>query len=169
MEKEVIIKHSLTEETLTKASMNIMLFGRAKFFLILIIGGLIFNTIFNIFLNENDLENDMIIALIAVPAILLFLFFKLKKVFKKSFQNNRRYFTNLVFTINQTEFKTEEENFTNSHKWENLTKIKSTKKWHLIYLNKVQATIIDRAQLDTLQESELKEIFNSIKNKIKVV
>ncbi|MDV6168831.1 YcxB family protein [Flavobacterium sp. DG1-102-2] len=170
MTKEVIIKQSLTEKTLTKVSMYILYSGRTKYYLLLVLFIFTFNATSAYWTGIEPAENELgFIPLITMIIVVVSLFFNLANRSKKSFKKNPRYYTNLVFTINETEFKTEGENFLNACKWEDLVKIKSTKKWHLIYFNKMQASIIDRSQLDTLQEGELKEIFNSIKSKIKVV
>lgn len=170
IQKEVIIKQTLTEKTLTKASAYILYSSRIKYYILLLLFLFTFNATSAHWTGIEPKANDLgFIPLIILVVVAILVILNLANRSKKSFRKNPRYYTNIVFTVNETEFKTEGENFLNSCKWEDLVKIKSTKNWHLIYFNKMQASIIDRSQLDAWQEDELKDIFNSIKTKIKVV
>ncbi|MCO6148239.1 YcxB family protein [Flavobacterium sp. NRK1] len=170
MQKEVIIKQSLTEKTLTETSVYILYSSRIKYYLLLLLIIFTFNATTVYWSGIKPEANDLgFIPPIAVIVVSVLIFFNLANRSKKDFKKNSRYYTNLVFTLNETEFRTEGEDFFNARKWEDLVKIKSTKKWYLIYFNKMQASIIDRSQLDPSKEDELNDIFNSIRTKIKVV
>lgn len=168
MEREVVIKQSLTEKTLTKASLYILYSSNLKFYFLLLLVMFTLNATSG-YWSGFDTGETSYTPLLIVIAVCIAITFNMINRSKNSFKKNPRYYTNLVFTINETEFKTEGENFLNACNWEDLVKIKSSKSWHLIYFNKIQASIIDKSQLAPGQEDELNEIFNSIRTKIKVV
>ena len=171
MEKEIVLKQNLSEETLTNATITILA-ARYKYVFLIIMAALIINLL-SLTLVKPEVRGDtlsnmapMLIVFVALPTLL---YFSIKRAAKKAFIKNSRFYSNLAYTMSEDSFKVEGDKFSNTYSWEELTKIKETKKWILVFTNKAQATIIDKSQLDLWQKDGIDDIIKSIRHKIKVV
>jgi hypothetical protein len=169
MREEYIIHQSLDEKTLIKVSAKILTGGRLFIYLIifLLFVGINFYTDT---LNYEDGEIDLVsyIPLVIPFIVVAGIWYSTKKTILKNYKKNPRYYNNITFTLSQESFKIEGKDYHNINQWENYSKIKETRDWFLIYINKYQAHVIDKAQIKDFTMDELKSFFISLKPKIKV-
>jgi len=168
MEKEIVIFQTLDAGTVAKSSVYALFSGKFKYLLIFIILTIVLNQIVLLSMDDN-LELTDFTFLISLPLVITFIWFFLKKSFKKSYSKNSRHFKNISYTLDNNRFKKEGEGIVLTYKWEDLKKIKQTRDWYLIYLTGMYAFVIDKSKLEATQISELTTLFNSLKNKIKIV
>jgi len=193
MEKEVVTTQSLDPKTVQKAGTTVLISGKSKFTIYLVIFALclIINVTQswlsdtestvpegNTYENNNsthvshDVWSELLISLIPVIIlVVIFIFiirFVKKQGTKNQFEKKARYFTNVTYTINNAFFKKQGDGFENTYQWEEIYKVKETPKFYLVFSERFQAHVIDKAQLDPWQAEEIKEIFNGLKPKVKV-
>lgn len=168
MEKEYIINQSVDEKTLVKASAKIFLMGRLLIYMVI----LIFIISVNIYTSfKYDYENVDVITFLPflIPFFIVGLvWFSTKKAIHKNYARNPRYFNNITLTLSDNSLKIEGKDYLNSNPWVNYIKIKETDKWFLIFINKYQAHIIDKAQITNFPIEELRSLFRQLPQKIKV-
>ncbi|WP_116786964.1 YcxB family protein [Flavobacterium psychrotrophum] len=190
MQKEVLTTQTIDVETLKKAKKAVLFSVKPKLWM-LYIGIISLVAVINIYTSSDneqpfyednntdtytetdpDIWVDVIIALIPVIAFVV-IFIVLMRVFRKMnskelIKTRARYFTNVTYTINNAFFKKQGEGFENTYQWEEIHRVKETPKFYLIFSEKMQAHVIDKAQLDPWQTEDIKEIFDSLKSKVKV-
>ncbi|MFP9100684.1 YcxB family protein [Flavobacterium sp. RHBU_24] len=187
MEKEVITTQNLDANILKKGKKAILLSLSPKLWLYIVIIILLVSV--NLFTSQDEIISDSnpntntnrndagiwlellnalapIIALIVIFIVMLR--FMRARNSKKMIENKARYFTNITYTINQAFFKKQGEGFENTYNWKEIYRIQETLEFYLVFSEKTQAHIIDKAQLDPWQLEEIKEIFELIKSKVKV-
>ena len=170
---DITINQSLNQDDLAKASLYNLVIGRSPI-LIIIYGALTLSAIitfinpFNAYNETDNTTYNIFVYAIAIIAIPLLLWRSIKKASKKAFTKNSRFYTNVSYTFTPNSYKSEGKDFSTTYKWEDIYKAKETKKLFFIYISKNQAVILDKSQIDLLQQAEMKNIFNSVQSKIKV-
>ena len=170
---DITINQSLKQDDLAKASLYNLVIGRSPV-LIIIYGTLTLSAIitfvnpFNTYNETDNTSYNIFVYAIAIIAIPLLLWRSIKKASKKAFSKNGRFYTNVSYTFTSSSYKSEGQDFSTSYKWEEIYKIKETEKWFFIYISKNQAVILDKSQIDLLQQAEMKNIFSSVQSKVKV-
>jgi hypothetical protein len=187
MEKEVVIKQTLDPRTVQKAGSSMLLPKKGPIILYIVIVGIFsltsliggVDTPADSTNNESapveninpDFGYDIFVSLIPiliVIAILTLLYFIRIKSVRKQIEKKARYFTNVIYTINNSFFKNQGEGFENTYYWNEVYKIKETSRFYLIFTEKFQAHVIDKSQLDPWQAEDLKDIVVALKPKVKV-
>ncbi|MEE1899639.1 YcxB family protein [Flavobacterium rakeshii] len=170
---DITITQTLKQDDLAKAGLYNLVIGRSPILLI-IYGTLALSAIitfvnpFNAYRETENTSYNIFVYAVAIIAIPLLLWRSIKKASKKAFEKNARFYTNVSYTFTHSSYKSEGDDFSTTYKWEDLYKIKETKKWFFIHISKNQAVILDKSQIDLLQQTEMKNIFNSVQSKIKV-
>lgn len=77
--------------------------------------------------------------------------------------SNKKLKENITIHIDEAKIQYEGESFHNEYKWKDLVKIKETKNWFLLYVNKNFAQVIRKKDLSTNQVIDLRTIIQ-IKN-----
>nr|WP_322624160.1 YcxB family protein [uncultured Flavobacterium sp.] len=190
MEKEVVITQSLDAKQIKTATKSILISSGKKIWIYAIIIGIVVltnlitsqdnkpesheesNEVMTSEVMTKDMWVDVLISILPVIAFaVIFIsvlnYLKAKNT-KAQLKKKARYFTNVTYTINNAFFKKQGEGFNVTHYWEEIYRIKETAKFYLIFSEKLQAHVIDKAQLDPWQLEEIKEIFDSLKSKVKV-
>ncbi|GAA4765756.1 MULTISPECIES: YcxB family protein [Flavobacterium] len=167
MNEGIVINQSLDSNQIAKANILVLITSKLKYFMILVSVAIIFNLIVNIMnpfgvkeSSQIDLKEFLpILILILVP---YFIWNSLKKSAQKAHLEKRRFFENVNYIFDTTEFKIEGENFNNVYNWNELKKIKETKNWFLIFTNDYQAVALDKNQQKKEKIEELKKFLNSL-------
>lgn len=185
MEKEVVTVQSLDAEKIKTATKSVFISSGKKIWTyIIIVAAMVAINLITTPKNEpvryerattktdeaiwGDLLTSLLpVIIIAAIYIYMMRFLKAKNP-KKLIETKARYFTNVTYTINNAFFKKQGEGFEISFNWEEIYRIKETPKFYLIFQEKLQAHVIDKAQLDPWQLEDIKEIFESVKPKVKV-
>ena len=171
MEKEIIINQSLNSNQLLNANMFVYATSKLKYFFILILSVVIFNTLINViepfgFNNESKgidiLDFVPLLITLLVPFLI---WYSLKKQSKKILTDKSRFFNNVNYIFTKYEFKIDGEDFKITYKWDELFKVKEAKNWFFIYINAYQAIAIDKKQQEEKKLTEFKEFINSLKIK----
>jgi NADH:ubiquinone oxidoreductase subunit 5 (subunit L)/multisubunit Na+/H+ antiporter MnhA subunit len=187
MEKEVVTVQSLDPEIIKKAKKAILFSLKPKWWLYIgLLTVIVFinwytspdeshnhvNTQVHKAKTDSEIWTDVVTALLPVIAFVVVFTIMLRtfraRNSKKLIEKKARYFTNVTYTINNVFFKKQGEGFENTYYWEEIYRIKETSQFYLIFSEKAQAHVIDKAQLDPWQLEETKEIFEAIKPKVKV-
>ena len=169
MQEEFIINQSLTEKTLIKANISILLKGRIVIYMAILLVFLIVNKV-NSF-DNTVYEGSQFYSTIhfAIPFLVIgFILYTSSKVIKKNYKKNQRYYNDVTITLSKENFKTEGKDFQNTNKWENYYKIKETKDWFLIFIDKHQAHVIEKSQIKEFSQEDLKKFFRLLSPKRKV-
>jgi YcxB-like protein len=166
MEKEFIIKQSLSEETLQRASTRILFRSRIVIYLVAVL----FMFSANVVMAYQDSAVDLSTFIPFLIIVLAFaaVWYSTRKAISKSYKKNPRYFTDITMTLTPDTIKLEGLDYQNTVEWESYAKIKETKEWFMIFINKQQAHVIDKAQLKGFTVDDLREFFRSLPPKIKV-
>lgn len=185
MEKEVITTQSLDAKKIKAATKSVLISSGKKIWIYIIVVGILVtinmlttpesapahNNGGNAKIDEN-IGGDILLSLLPVFAFAVIYIFVIRSFkgrnSKKMLEKKARYFTNVTYTINNAFFKKQGEGFENTFYWEEIYRIKETPKFYLVFSEKLQAHVIDKAQLDSWQLEETKEIFEAIKPKVKV-
>lgn len=167
MEKEITIKQSLNSKQIANSSTYIFFNSNLKYIFFTIFAILLFNLIIEIInpyninkTSEFDFSTLLPFVFLILAPILIWNSFK--KVANKNLVEKGRFYINVNYTFNSSEFKISGENYSNSYKWEELSKITETKNWILIYTNGYQAIVLDKNQQKAEVINEIKKIFNSL-------
>lgn len=107
-------------------------------------------------------------SFIAVMFVPLFFIFTIKRQAGKALIKKGRYYKDISFTITPDYVKTEGEGYVNTYKWEEIVKVKEVKNWYFIFINKQQALLVKKSNIDPWQEEDLKEVLKIVGNKTKV-
>jgi amino acid permease len=168
MEKEIIIKPTFDIKSSFKATLQVLL-GSKLILLIILILMVIFN---NIFVNFNNIEISLIetiTSILVIPLFLSFFIFSIFRKTKKSILENPRLKENIIYIINNKSFQEKGDSFDLKYFWENIKKIVEEKDFFLIYVAKNNAIVIKKTDLKDNQYIELKELFNSLNIKKKLI
>lgn len=190
MQKEVVTTQTIDSETLKKAKKAILFSIKPKQWL-LYIGIIALMAIINFVTSPDkeqmlyednstdtytetdpdiwlDVTTTLVPIIVFVIVFIIMLRFFRRMNSKQLIKNKGRYFTNVTYTINNSFFKKQGEGFENTFKWEEIHRVKETAKFYLIFPEKLQAHVIDKAQLAPWQIEDINEIFDSLKSKVKV-
>jgi len=167
--KEFVIAQSFDERTLVKVSTKILLTGR----MVIYIGILLFVMGVNGLMSLLDARyagaDAFSFVPLAVPLVVFAgIWYTTKRTILKNYKKSPRYYTNVTSTLTAHSFKIQGQDFENTSPWENYHKIKETKHWFLIYVNKYQAHIIDKAQIKDFSTEDLRAFFKLLPPKVKV-
>ena len=126
----------------------------------------------NIFVNFNNIEISLIetiTSILVIPLFLSFFIFSIFRKTKKSILENPRLKENIIYIINNKSFQEKGDSFDLKYFWENIKKIVEEKDFFLIYVAKNNAIVIKKTDLKDNQYIELKELFNSLNIKKKLI
>jgi len=169
---EVIIKQSLTAPQLTNGSIISLQYTRIAKVFCFMYGIVIINTVLNI-VNPygvyNDDDNPGYNGIIVATLLPFFFFFAIRQQSIKALKTKERYYRNISFTLTQDHVKSEGEGYNNTYKWEEIVKVKETRNWYLIFINKHQSLIIHKSNIDLKQQEMLNNILVSIRTRTKVL
>ncbi len=169
MDKEIIITQSLDEKTLIKASIQILLSGRLIIYIVVLIIFVIINVITGLH-DFGDTPPDVFTFIpFLIPIIVFFgVWHSTRKTVIRNYKKNPRYYNNITFTLTPEGLNIQGEEFNNKNQWENYYKIKEREKWFLIFIDRHQAHIIDKAQLKSYTTEDLRMFFRQLPPKVKV-
>ncbi|UUV21934.1 YcxB family protein [Paenimyroides aestuarii] len=163
MEKEITFKPSFNFNDYLKINYS-LLFKKVSFSIVFIIciltitANVIFNTV-----NANDfidfLSFPILISLL-VPLIMVWLPYKSTKMIL----SDPKLKENIIIIINRTGIEYIGQSFQNKYEWKDFSKITENKKWYILQLNKKQEIIIQKKDMNTNQQLDLKEIIEFVKN-----
>lgn len=166
MREEFVINQSLDEKTIIKASARIFLRGRIIVYMFILFVFILVN-IYTSLIYDNENINILTFAQILIPLIVTAgIWYSTKMTIHKNYIKNPRYFNNVILTLSVKSFKTEGKDYFNNTPWVNYVRIKETEKWFLIFMNKHQAHIIDKAQIKNFSIDELRTFFKQLPIKV---
>ena len=163
MEKEISYKPTFTFNDYLKINYS-LLFKKLSVSILFIICLLIMtaNIIVNI-VNGNDfidLLSFPILMILLVPLIMIWLPYQSTKMILA----DPKLKENIIIKINKIGVEYIGQSFQNKYSWNDFSKIAENKKWYILQLNKRQEIIIQKKDIDTNQQLDLKEIIEFVKN-----
>lgn len=166
MEKEITIEYTPNTETLTKVSKYLLLslpFVKYIFVLFLFITFTNILTAVNVdFSDNNRWAASPFISILMFAAIWGFLYFISMRSVKKQILKNKKNLETQKIILSKELLTQEGQTYNVNYSWKDICKIKETKSWFLIYINKTSALPIIKAELKDNQYNELKALFNSL-------
>ena len=163
MEKEISYKPTFIFNDYLKINYS-LLFKKLSVSILFIICLLIMtaNIIVNI-VNGNDfidLLSFPILIILLVPLIMIWLPYQSTKMILA----DPKLKENIIIKINKIGVEYIGQSFQNKYSWNDFSKIAENKKWYILQLNKRQEIIIQKKDIDTNQQLDLKEIIEFVKN-----
>lgn len=163
MEKEITYKPTFTFNDYLKINYS-LLFKKLSVSILFIICLLIMtaNIIVNI-VNGNDfidLLSFPILMILLVPLIMIWLPYQSTKMILA----DPKLKENIIIKINKIRVEYIGQSFQNKYSWNDFSKIAENKKWYILQLNKRQEIIIQKKDMNTNQQLDLKEIIEFVKN-----
>jgi len=163
MEKEISYKPTFTFNDYLKINYS-LLFKKLSVSILFIICLLIMtaNIIVNI-VNGNDfidLLSFPILMILLVPLIMIWLPYQSTKMILA----DPKLKENIIIKINKIGVEYIGQSFQNKYSWNDFSKIAENKKWYILQLNKRQEIIIQKKDMNTNQQLDLKEIIEFVKN-----
>lgn len=169
--KEITITQSFTAAELSNGSLYTLLYSRLGKVLMFAYSFITLNLVLQV-INPYGLFGDGIEAdytpFIAVTLVPLLFIFTIKRQAGKALIKKGRYYKDISFTITPDHVKTDGEGYSNTYRWEEIVKVKEVKNWYFIFINKQQALLLKKSNMDPWQEEELKEVLKIVRNKTKV-
>ncbi|WLD24155.1 YcxB family protein [Flavobacterium dauae] len=163
MEKEITYKPSFNFNDYLKINYSLFL-KKLSISILFIICLLIIiaNITINIVNGNNftDLLSFPIFIILLVPLIITWLPYQSTKIILA----DPKLKENIIIKINKIGIEYIGQSFQNKYAWNDFSKIAENKKWYILQLNKRQEIIIQKKDMNTNQQLDLKEIIEFVKN-----
>jgi hypothetical protein len=167
MEKEIFLKQSFDKKTLVEVSTKMLLSGRVLIYAIVFIT-VIFANILSDLQEGFSLDIYMAIPFIPLIILVLWIWYRTKSTVSRNYDKNPRYYNDVTYSFTEDSMTLEGKDFQNKVPWSSFYKIKEKDKWFLVYINRNQAHIIDKAQLNGVTTEDLRGFFRQLPPKVKV-